>query len=290
MSKKEDAVAKLSPLAMALSGAKSAITKQDYDANDREKPMIVYVGLRQKDKKDEKTGKTIRAAGLFRISDPAKPEEPSDREELTLSILAFSEGRVFFEEVDDTTPKCKSNDGKRGSREREGDKFGTCPTCRLSQWGSSPDGRMACTELRNIIAMDWATEKPVVLTLGPSSLKPFRKYDLFIQENAMAAFGPDEQGRAPFSHHLMMVKVRPIYQGNPQPHFIVEFHEPSMLPESLWGQMKEMRKMAREQFGTIVEARAIGEEVQHGTPPPATPVEATPAPAKPAAATSNLPF
>jgi len=243
-------VVKVGPLAAALGQAAGMLTQEDYDDGGKEAPVVHYLQVRQKDLKGER-GEVVRPAGPFRTGNVVDLTH-EDREELNLTVLTFRPNRVYFEKLGDLKPKCRSFDMVRGSHEREGDRYGRCGDCRLSQWGSAEGGRQACRETRKIFAFDWAAERPAVLTLGPSSLKPWMVYNDYVDGAASAL---RKGGKTPYIHHLLMVKVGTEYRGEPAGHYVVKFGEPVALPADVQGKMAEFRRKAQTQFQAAVEAR-----------------------------------
>lgn len=244
------AVRTTSPLAAALAQAGAVLTQEDYDDGGKEAPVVRYLQVRQKDLKGD-DGKVVREAGPFRtgkVTDLAY----EDRRDLNITVLVFRPNRVYFEKLGDAKPACRSMDMVRGSREREGNKYGLCASCWLAQWGSAEGGRQACREVRKIYGFDWATEKPVVLTLGPSSLKPWMVYNDYVDS---AAAPLRRNGKIPFIHHLMMVRVETEYRAEPAGHYVVKFGEPVPLPMDVQEQMARFRQMAASKFQAAIEAR-----------------------------------
>lgn len=243
-----------SALAKALSKATDLITDDDFNA-PKEPPPLRYLCIRQKELRGD-GGKIIREPGKFRTGaiDDVTFE---DREELQLSILAFVNNRVYFEKMTDREPTCKSIDMIHGSRPREGNRYGVCldingqAGCSLALWGSKIGGGQACRENRKLFAFDWGTEKPMVLTVGVSSLSTWAKYCEYVDDQARVLRRKD--GSIPFTHHLMMVPVTTQYKAEPAGHFIVKFGDPIALPGDIQERMAKLRKEAMAKFNTFVE-------------------------------------
>lgn len=254
MASKDSAVSKQgeSPLAAALGKTiGKVLTQQDYEEGSLEKPLVRYLQLRQKDLKGE-GGKMLQQAGGFRVGSVTDLAEP-DREEIHATVLAFVKNRVYFASLSDRKPTCKSLDMASGSRDRETARgrqvYGDCATCWLGQWGSAEGGRQACRENRKLFIVDWEGERPAVLTLGPSSLKPWRTYNDYIR---MEASGAAKGGKVPFIHHLIKVIVRPEYRDEPAPHYVVRFEIPTALPEDAQVKMAQFRKDAASTFSEAI--------------------------------------
>lgn len=236
------------PLAVALAQSAGLLTPDDYDPSEHEQPVIRYMQLRQKALMGER-GETVRTPGRFRIGSVSDLSY-EDRDELQLTVLLFRKTRVYFQKLGDLKPTCRSMDMRFGSHAREGDRYGECATCRLSQWGSGEGGRQACREQRKIFAFDWATEKRIMLTLGPSSLKPWAIHNDYV-DGAAAAM--KSGGAVPFIHHLLMVKIESEFRAEPAAHYVVKFGQVVPLPVKVQEQMIEFRKQARLTFQAAVE-------------------------------------
>lgn len=239
----------MSPLARALEKASGLLTDKDFDPTNREAPQLRYMCIRQKDLKGD-DGKLLREAGPFRtgnISDLSF----EDRSELKVTVLASKPNRVYFEDLNSAKPTCRSIDMIHGSRPREGNRFGECATCFFAQWGSAPGGRQACRENRKIFAFDWGNEKPIVLTLGPSSLKPWGRYCEAVDDVARTLRRKD--GNIPFIHHFLMVPATTEYRAEPAGHFVVKLGDPIALPEDIQGKMAKFREDAMIKLETFVQ-------------------------------------
>jgi len=225
-----------------LERSREMLKQDDYDG-PREKPSIAFYGIRQKDLKDS-NGRVARHAGPFKTG-KTDDLEFEDRPELLLTILGYAPGRVYFEKLTDKQPTCRSDDMRLGSHERDGDRYGECASCRLSKWGSAENGRQACRENRRLLAIDWSNERPVVLTLGPSSLKPWIRYNQHVED---VARGLTRDGKVPFIHHLTQVKVETEYRAEPAGHYVVVFKNPGMLPLDVQRRMADFRGEALQGF------------------------------------------
>ncbi|WP_051276386.1 hypothetical protein [Desulfovirgula thermocuniculi] len=69
-------------------------------------------------------------------------------------------------------PQCYSPDGLRGV----GDPGGPCAACKLNQMGSKGDNRKACKNMWRLYILRSGEFFPVVLSLPPTSIGPFRKF------------------------------------------------------------------------------------------------------------------
>jgi hypothetical protein len=221
---KDNVPAVVDALGKALEKAASNVLPAHYE-QPREKAQIVYMQIRQKDLKDDK-GRILRGAGAFQIG---KKDDVTyeDREELLVTILGYRPGRVYFAKLGDAKPMCRTDDMVRGTRARESMNghpvFGECATCWLAQWGSAENGRQACRENRRLFIVDWSNERPLVLTIGPSSLKVFAAYDNFVADQARKYVGADKSGRVPSIHHLLAVTLRLEYRAEPAGHYVASF-------------------------------------------------------------------
>jgi len=70
-------------------------------------------------------------------------------------------------------PRCSSPDGVTGY----GDPGGSCRACPLAQWESAQDGRgQACKAMWRLFVLRQGAILPYLLTLAPTSIKPFQVY------------------------------------------------------------------------------------------------------------------
>lgn len=245
-------VVKPDGLAGVLVGVASKLMPGDYDESQVERAPLLYVQLRQKDLKDD-AGRLARTAGGFRTGN-VKDLTYDDATELLMTVVGFKPGRVYFENLTDTKPVCRSDDMEHGSHPRETVKgmpvYGDCKTCWFGQWGSAEGGRQRCRENRRILAVDWSNERPIVLTIGPSSLKNWIAYANSVQDEARKL--KDKDGRVPFIHHLLRIKVVPEYRAEPAGHYVVTWVDRQALPEALQEQMVLSRAASMERFADAV--------------------------------------
>lgn len=261
------ALQKRNELASELAKAASNILPGDYDDAQYEKPKILFLRLRQKDLKDETGKKIVRSAGGFRtgkVTDLAF----DDREELNITVLGYRNTRTYFENLDDSKPTCDTNDAVRGSRERELNKdgravYGLCATCWYSQWGSEENNRQKCREGRDIFAIDWAHERPIILSLGPSSLRGWNDFSDFVADQARRF--KDAKGRIPTIFHMLRVTVGAEYRDKPSAHFVATWNNPTALPLEIQASVAAMRAAAMDAFRST-EAEKDPEDFGGATP------------------------
>lgn len=289
MGKDDKAVAKKneSALQAALAATISdVLTDGDYEGGQYEEPKLTYLGIRQKDLKDEK-GKIVRPAGRIRAGSIKEPEG-DDRDDLTVTVLASKATRTYFKTLNDPKPTCSSDDMVNGSAQRafiDGRKvYGQCADCALAQWGSAADGRrQACQEGRKIFIMDWEKERPSVLSIGPSSLKPFKAFSTSVKDEARRF--ADAKGRVPVIFHLLQVKATPEYVAEPAGHFVLKWGTPVALPLEIQTAMAQLRKESNAMFARVADHEDEAETVQDAevvedatpapefAPPSSTPVD-----------------
>lgn len=252
-----------------------------------EKPPVSFVRVRQKDLVDA-AGETVRRAGAFRFG---KVDDLSsdDVKTLRLTIFAFSPGRVYYQDVKDDEPTCDSRDAVHGSRAAEQVDgkmvYGECAKCWLSQRGSGVggEGRKACRENRSIFALNLETETPVILTIGPSSLSNFAKYDSYISSESAKAFGPESVKSL---HHMAAITASLEYKREPAGHYVVKWNDAAILPKSVQQMMASLKEEALERFKEASKAQPIEKEDYVGTPGS----KVSPPESVPAADGSDLPF
>lgn len=236
-----------SDLGKSLEKAVGLLLPQDFDDDQHEVSPILFAGIRQKDLKGD-DGKVIRPAGGFRFGS-TKDATHQDRDSLLVTILGFKKSRVFFRSLTDASPTCKSDDMIHGSSDpdmMDGHAvYGRCDECFLSKWGSADNGRQACRENRRIFAIDWSNERPIVLTIGPSSLRGWIQYDDFVSQQARKV---SKDGKVPFIHHLIQVSAKTEYRSEPAGHYVVRWESPGSLPREIQERMAAGRSEAMERF------------------------------------------
>jgi len=236
--------------------AKIQVEDEDFEPPTHvEAPIVPFIQIRQKPLVGE-SGETLRNPGGFRVSDQGDPDL-EDTNILYLAILDNRVSRVYFESLNDTQPTCKSSDGLKGSRPREGDRFGQCATCTLSFFG---DGRPACREGRNVIAFDLLRERFVVYTFSPSGLKPWRGYQDVLRHYAREKGLAREDGSVPYVGHLLRTRVSVRHEKKPAPHFVPEFSVDGELSADVQAAMREARRQAKVEADRMLQGQQLRAE------------------------------
>ena len=119
----------------------------------------------------------IPAGGVTQFEMPSDdPETPDYTKYLTGVILFNHATNAYFlegNEDDDTPPLCQSADGKTGC----GTPGGLCSACKLNEFGSAEKGRgKACKNMRTLYVLRSGDVMPLMLTLPPTIIKPFRQF------------------------------------------------------------------------------------------------------------------
>jgi hypothetical protein len=233
----------------------AVITVQDEDFEPPthvEAPIVPFVQIRQKPLVSEQ-GETLRNPGGFSVSDPGDADA-DDVKELHLAILDNRVCRVYFENLTDTQPVCKSNDGVHGSRPREGDCYETCATCALSFFG---DSRPRCREGRNVFAFDLLRERFVVFTFSPSGLKPWRAYQSVLEHYAREKGLARADGAVPYVGHLLRTRVTSRHESKPAPHFAPSFMNDGELPPEIQERMRAARRQVKMEGERMLQAQQL---------------------------------
>jgi len=101
---------------------------------------------------------------------------PQITQQLEAVVLIQRPGRAFWRNAspDNSPPDCTSMDARTGM----GDPGGDCAACPYNQWGSDPRGERgkACKELCQLFLLRPEDRLPSLLTLPPTSLRPWRQY------------------------------------------------------------------------------------------------------------------
>ncbi len=208
------------------------ITDKEFDGYAPEKPLLVFCQIRQKDQKDEK-GNIIQKAGKIKFND-GRP----DIESLQGIILMTQAGRVYFENVGDTQPKCKSLNGITSIY---GDKCIDCPHFVFHKDGSAPD----CKALRNLLfLLEGEKNEPIIFTIGPSGLKHWRN---FFAEWAKRKIPP----------HYLEVSISSEFMQDKGEYYIPVFEVKRILKPEEIKTIKQERDKLLPFFGATVEKGEI---------------------------------
>lgn len=216
------------------------IDESDAEGYEATQERLPFVSIRQKDLKDAK-GKVIRSAGHFRISDKACPDMPdADGEKgLVVTVLADQSSRVYWPNLTDDKPSCKSNDGRVGMGEPGGD----CATCKHGQWkqdGTRPD----CAQHINLCCYDHTVKRAYIVNIGRSGLRPWNDFKAILKHNTVSVKGKT----FPVPIHFMEIRITVAYVQEPSPHYVPVF----TLVNSLSGTMVAMMKQYRSELGTAI--------------------------------------
>ena len=120
----------------------------------------------------------IPGGGVLQFEVPGDdPENPDYAKTLTGIILYNHATNAYWAEgseySDDNPPLCQSANGKTGY----GTPGGVCAGCKLNQFGSAGNGKgKACKNMRTLYLLRSGDVMPLMLTLPPTSIKPFRQF------------------------------------------------------------------------------------------------------------------
>lgn len=146
----------------------------------------------------------FRPSDLERIKMPAGggrawdiPDEPPVAV-LEGVIVSWHTARSFwFRSLDDsdetTPPDCASMDGQLGNGEfgpgSQGNPSGECAVCPMNAYGSGGANSKACKEQRQLFLLQPGSVLPLVVSLPPTSLAPFRKYMTRLASKGIPYYG-----------------------------------------------------------------------------------------------------
>jgi hypothetical protein len=197
--------------------AAALITAEDMEGYESIESRIPIVRIRQKEVKDEQ-GRILLPAGGFSIYDKtAKANnitipDVDGQTGLLLSILKDQRARVYWKDVNDARPMCKSLNGHTG----DGDPGGACASCPLSKFDNKTNTRPKCSANWNLLVFDHSSNGSYVLNLGPSGISPYETFKDLIERTA-------RKMKMSVPLHLLKIKVTTMYKTEPQPHFIPVF-------------------------------------------------------------------
>ena len=107
------------------------------------------------------------------------PDNPDTVTELVGVIVDHHSANGFWKDSfngGNTAPDCASMDGKLGVITETGC-VRACETCPYNQFGSATDGSgKACKNMHRIYLLREGEMLPIIVTLPPTSIKPFKEY------------------------------------------------------------------------------------------------------------------
>ena len=150
------------------------------------------------DLSDELDGESVGMAMFTRVKMPSgggrtwEIENPDDADkpetpQVIEGVIVHSQ-RVngywskSLEETGGVAPDCKSDDGVIGQGDRSGggitdtSPVHECHTCPLNEFGSDPSGGKACKNMWLLFVLRPDDSVPLLLTLSPASLKPYKEF------------------------------------------------------------------------------------------------------------------
>lgn len=120
----------------------------------------------------------IPGGGNLQFEIPSDDPENPDYTKYIEGVILYNHDTCAYwpegsEYDDNVTPLCFSVDGKKGY----GAPGGVCATCALNQYGSVEKGKgKACKNMRNLYILRSGECMPVLLSLPPTSLKPYSDF------------------------------------------------------------------------------------------------------------------
>lgn len=223
---------------------------EDFEGYSETRESLPIVTIRQKDVKNE-DGDVLIKAGNFRMRDSVfdKTTDIKGMEGLYVSPLADTPCRVFFNELTDDQPTCKSRDAKTGT----GEPGGVCEQCILNRFHPQNDGKKICNEGRMILVHDKNLNGCYLLQLSPSGIKPYDKYKKLVRR-----LYPD----TPF--FMIQVHVTAVYETKPMPHYRPEFMPVGVGDHDIYAKLKQFRLESKDMLNTTAD-KAIDANPEHET-------------------------
>jgi len=206
------------------------VDKTDFEGYETSRDILPIVSIRQKEVKDEKTGKVLIPAGNFRIHDSisktngvAIPDVDGESG-LLVTVLARQTSRTFWAEGNFDQPNCKSIDGITGV----GEPGGRCDVCNLAQWRGK--SRPECGQSYNLLVYDHALQSCYVFRVGRSGL--------LIWDGLQSAL---TKRKSPVPIHSIKVRVTTQFNRLPAPFYTPVFHVEEGPDVDLFRSMKSLR-------------------------------------------------
>lgn len=234
------------------------IDKSDFEGYETARETLPIASIRQKELKDEKTGRTKQPAGGFKIYDPvAKAGEieiadvDGDRG-LSLTILADQTSRSMWEAGNFDRPNCRSNDGITGV----GNPGGSCAVCSLAQWNGTE--RPLCTQMSNLLVFDHALQTCYVLRLGRSGIRPYNTFKSLLKRQAKLT-----------PVHALKIRVTTRYESEPAPYYTPCFQIEGQVSLEMFRTLKGIRQENAVRLIKTAEVDAPDDEPHNGHARPA---------------------
>ena len=181
------------------------------------------------------------------------PENPEPAKSLTGVILFHHANNSYWAggpDDEDKTPLCSSVDGKLGI----GDPGGLCASCSLNQFGSGKDGKgKGCKNMRDLYILQSGQLLPLVLSLSPTSLRPFSEF-------MNAAFLT--RHRASYGS-VVQIGLKKKNNGKDD-YSVATFHRLYDFAGEQLAQIKAYTSSFREQIHTVLEERVAMNEERSG--------------------------
>ena len=120
----------------------------------------------------------IPGGGSLQFEIPSDDPENPDYTKYIEGVILYNHDTCAYwpegsEYDDNVTPLCSSVDGKTGY----GAPGGVCATCALNQYGSVEKGKgKACKNMRDIYLLRSGEYMPLLISLPPTSIKPFKEF------------------------------------------------------------------------------------------------------------------
>lgn len=213
------------------------VTTDDFNDYPCESAVLPFCKIRQKDLNDD-SGTTINLKGSFCFNGLNIP----DTKAIEGVVIGFNKCRVYFKQLEDSKPTCKSNDCKIGSKEEEikdgVSYFSNCSSCSLSKW----DGNKSpiCKEGRNVLFLSDISPLPFIFTFTASGIKPWRNFFTEIQTYS--------KGSVPI--HAFKVKLTLKFKSTPSDHYVPEFTILDVISKDEYIKINELRKSFLDQFSS----------------------------------------
>lgn len=211
------------------------IDEADVEGYEPVADVLPYVSIRQKPLMDS-NGTQLSPAGTFKLTSKLLRDGTIDvpgNQGLVVSILGNQLSRVYFKELTDKQPTCKSNDAIQGI----GTPGGNCKSCLLSQWVEGK--RPTCQTNYKILCWDHNSEGLFyVLTLGPSGLRHYDDHRRRLKYNTILV------GKKKYSipEHFISIHITTAFVAEPAAHYIPVF--------TILGQLNEPKIIEAKQSRT----------------------------------------
>jgi len=211
---------------------KDTFDEQDFEGySDSDITMATYISIRQKELRDDDSGKVISEAGGFKIHNSSFSSPPPDEKQILGVIVGSAmRARQYWKQGDDM-PSCHSIDGVFGSE------HGECMRCKYFPQGRKP--KPDDCKSSPILLLAHQDLGLCVMRFTGSAVMPLNKYITSLNREGK------KQGFTCLPPHAVATLFSTKYKAEPQPHYVPVLKVAMILDMKAINDMKDLREQAK---------------------------------------------